>query len=665
MELGLLFDIAVIFALSTFVNYIFTKIRIPTIIGYLLTGVVAGPFALRLIKEQHSIELMAEIGVVLLMFTIGLEFSIKHLMKIRKVVFMGGFLQLLLTAGITLLLTWHYLVDWRAALFVGFLTALSSTAVVLKLLQERSDISSNYGRTVVGILIFQDVILIPLMLFTPMLAGQSGNPSQELLLLLGKTVVLVSLVYVGNRWLIPRILKMIAFTKNQELFMMTTFVICLSVALLTHSMGISLAFGAFLAGLMISDSEYSHNVFSNLIPFKDIFTSFFFVSIGMLLNINYVIDNPFLVFGTVVAVLTLKALVAGGTAFLLGHTFKGTVMVALSLCQVGEFSFILAQSGMKFNIISAENYQLFLSVAIISMSLTPLLMLGSSRLANILLKKLSLPKVVVNGIFPLPEAEVPNYQNHAVFIGKDSRSKSLALMAKHVEMPYISIIFDPAKAQAQQKDGDVAIYGDAINEPVLMKAHVDTAAIVVISIGRRIEAMSIIEKIRHINHHAEIIVRTKYVFDIEELYNIGANQVIPEEFETAVSMFERVLSKKLVPQRDINKIIRKIKGDNYGLIREGYKENKSLQLLSELPNLNIVSFKVYENSALITRSLKELHLRRNYGITLIAVLRHEELIEHPTADFSLETDDIAYIMGRSEEIADIAELFGNAEEEQA
>lgn len=662
MELELLFDIATIFALSTFVNYLFTKIKIPTIIGYLLTGIIAGPFALRLIKEQHSIELMAEIGVVLLMFTIGLEFSIKHLMKTRKIVFIGGFLQLILTAGITLLLTLNYLADWRAALFVGFLTALSSTAVVLKLLQERSDISSNYGRTVVGILIFQDVILIPLMLFTPMLAGESGNPSHELLLLLGKTIILVSLVYVGNRWLMPRILKMVAFTRNQELFMMTTFVICLSVALLTQSMGISLAFGAFLAGLMISDSEYSHNVFSNLIPFKDIFTSFFFVSIGMLLDINYVVDNPFLVFGTVLIVLLLKAFMAGGTAFLLGHTFRGTVMVALSLCQVGEFSFILAQSGMKFNIISSENYQLFLSVAIISMSLTPLLMLGSYRFSNILLK-LPLPDIVVNGLFPLPEAEVPNYQDHVIFIGKDSRSKSLALMAKHVNIPYISIVFDPAKAQEQQKDGDVAIYGDAVNEPVLMKAHIDTAAIVVISIGRRIEAMSIIEKIRHINHHAEIIVRTKYVFDIEELYNIGANQVIPEEFETAVSMFERVLSKKLVPQRDINKIIRKIKGDNYGLIREGYKENKSLQLLSELPNLNIVSFKVYSDSELITRSLKDLHLRHNYKITLIAVLRNEELIEHPTANFSLESDDIAYIMGRSEEIADIAELFGNIEKE--
>ncbi|MFV0290869.1 MAG: cation:proton antiporter [Mangrovibacterium sp.] len=359
MDLSLLFDIAIIFALSTAVNYLFTRIKMPTIIGYLLTGIVAGPYALGAIHAHESIEVMAEIGVVLLMFTIGLEFSIGHLMKIRRVVFLGGFMQLVLTAGITCSAVYFYMVDWRSALFVGFLIALSSTAVVLKLMQERSEITTNYGRTVVGILIFQDIILIPLLLFTPMLAGQSTNPTQELLLLLGKTVVLVGIVFVGNRWLMPRLLKLVAMTKNQELFMMTILVICLSVALLTHHMGISLAFGAFLAGLMISDSDYSHNAFSDLLPFKDIFTSFFFVSIGMLFDVSYVLHHPILVISLVAVVMVVKAFVAGATAVVLGHTFRGAIMVALALCQVGEFSFILAKSGIRFGIITQEHYQMF------------------------------------------------------------------------------------------------------------------------------------------------------------------------------------------------------------------------------------------------------------------------------------------------------------------
>jgi CPA2 family monovalent cation:H+ antiporter-2 len=209
------------------------------------------------------IELMAEIGVVLLMFTIGLEFSLKHLIRIRRIVFLGGFLQLLLTAFITTLIALTYKIELKGAVFIGFITALSSTAVVLKLLQERSELTSNYGRTVLGILIFQDIILIPLILFTPVLGGETSDMHMKLFYLVLKTIGITALVYAGNKWLIPKMLRLIASTKNQELFLMSIFLICLSVALLTSEMGMSLAFGAFLAGLMISESEYSHNAFGH------------------------------------------------------------------------------------------------------------------------------------------------------------------------------------------------------------------------------------------------------------------------------------------------------------------------------------------------------------------------------------------------------------------
>ncbi len=662
MDLSLLFDIAIIFALSTAVNYLFTRIKMPTIIGYLLTGIVAGPYALGIIHAHESIEIMAEIGVVLLMFTIGLEFSIGHLMKIRKVVFLGGFMQLLLTVGITFVLVLHYMVSWRSALFVGFLIALSSTAVVLKIMQERSEITTNYGRTVVGILIFQDIILIPLLLFTPMLAGQSSNPSQELIMLLGKTIVLVGLVFVGNRWLMPKVLKMVAMTRNQELFMMTILVICLSVALLTHQMGISLAFGAFLAGLMISDSDYSHNAFSDLLPFKDIFTSFFFVSIGMLFDVSYVFHHTLLVFGLVLVVMFIKAFVAGTTAVALGHTFRGAIMVSLALCQVGEFSFILAKSGIRFEMITNDHYQLFLAVAIISMSVTPLLLIASHRIAHVLLK-LPLPEWLVNGLFPLPEQEVPDLDKHLVLIGKDARARAVATMASYVDMPYVSVVMDPVIADELQKRGELVVYGDAVNEPVLEKAHVQTADVIVISVGNRIAAMRIIESVRHLNHHAKIIVRTKSVFDIEELYKIGANEVIPEEFETAIALFEEVLKNRLVPQREINKLLTKIKGDHYGLMMKDSHSEESLQLFNELPNLNIMAVKVKAGAPVVGKSLAELNLRKHYGITLIAILHNDHLVEHPSASYAFQCHDLVYIMGSSEKIADSSDLFDSVEDE--
>lgn len=658
MELGILKDILVIFALSSLVNFLFTKIRVPTIVGYLVTGVIAGPHLLGLVGSNHQIELLAEIGVVLLMFTIGLEFSINHLLKIRKIVFAGGLMQLVLTAGISMMIAMLYHLSWKGALFVGFLTALSSTAVVLKLMQERSEVTSNYGRTVLGILIFQDIVVIPMLLFTPLLGEGAGVNSQgpALLLLLGKTFFLIGLVYVGNRWLMPRVLRMIAHTKNQELFMMSIFVICFSIALLTSEMGISLAFGAFLAGLMISESGYSHNAFGQLLPFKDTFTSFFFVSIGMLLDLGFVAKHPGLVFSTVLMVLVIKMVVAGTTAFSLGHTLRGTIMVGFALCQVGEFSFILAQSGLHYKIIPPYYYQLFLSVAVISMSVTPFLIMVSRRVANRILQ-FPLPKVLVEGLFPLPQIDIPPYQGHVLFIGKDSRSLNLSSMAKRLKLPYVSIVFDPVTVEKMQKRGETAIYGDAVNEPILIKANAGTAGVIIISVGNLITAMAITEKVRHLNAHAFIIVRTKYVFDLEELYRAGADQVIPEEFETAVNLLEKALNKRLVPQREINVIVAKIRDEQYGVFRDGAEDVS--QILKELPNLDVVAMKIRSESFVVGKTLRELEFRKIFGVTLVAILRKGRLVEHPDANFWLEDQDIVYIMGRREQIAYACDRIGN------
>jgi CPA2 family monovalent cation:H+ antiporter-2 len=657
MELILLKDIVIIFALSTLVNFLFTRIKVPTIIGYMLTGIIVGPYLLGIIRSPHEIELMAEIGVVLLMFTIGLEFSLNHLLKIRKIVFLGGFLQLMLTAFITMFIARIYQVPWAGALFIGFLTALSSTAVVLKILQERSELTSNYGRTVVGILIFQDIVLVPLLLFTPVFSGDLAGKGQEVFLLLLKAVLIIAFIYAGNRWLMPRILRAIAMTKNQELFLMSILLICLSVALLTSELGLSLAFGAFLAGLMISESEYSHNAFGHLIPFKDTFTSFFFVSVGILLDLNFVVQHLLLVIFTVLLVMIIKTILAGGTAFLLGHTFKGTVMVGIALSQVGEFSFILAKLGREYEIITTYYYQLFLSVAVITMSATPLLMLGSRRVADVLLK-LPLPGYLVNGLFPLPQIEIPEFSNHVVFIGKDSRALSLSVMAKSISLPYISIVFDPSEVRKRMQKGETILYGDSVNEPILLKAHIDKAEIVVVSVGNLITAMSIVEKIRMLNPRAFILVRTKQVEDIEELYRFGADQVIPEEFETAIELFERVLVKLLVPRREINKVIAKIRDDHYGIFQE--KETRpGLSLLTKYANIEITAFKVDEDSFAANKSLIEIQFRRTFGVTVIAIMRNDELIEIPDPETTLLNGDTVYVMGKPEQVANAIDLFSS------
>ncbi|HAH24865.1 MAG TPA: sodium:proton exchanger [Prolixibacteraceae bacterium] len=651
MELSILIDIVIIFAFSTAVNYLFTKIKIPTIIGYLLTGIVVGPSLLGILRSPHEIEVMAEIGVIILMFTIGLEFSLNHLIKIRKIVFFGGFLQLLLTAVITMFFSMMYHMNWQSSLFVGFLVALSSTALVLKILQERGELTSNYGRTVVGILVFQDIILIPLMLLTPMLGGQTAHIAPAMFILAVKSIGIVALVYVGNKWIMPKVLHLIALTKNKELFLMSILLVCLAVALLTSEMGMSLAFGAFLGGLMISRSEYSQDAFSHVLPFKDTFTSFFFVSIGMMLDLNFVFDHILLIAATLLLVITIKSFVAGGTAFLLGHTFRGTIVVGLALAQIGEFSFILAKTGESYDILSSFYYQLFLSVTIMSMAASPFIIMISKPVATMMLR-LPIPELMLKGLFPLQEIEVPEMQNHIVLIGKDSRSQNLSRMARHMKLPYVSIVFDPADVRRRQLKGESVIYGDAMNEPILRKAHTHTAAIVVISIGEIITSLGVIEKVREMNKHAHIIVRSKYVSNIEDFYQVGANQVIPEEFETAIDLFEMILKKMLVPEEDISTTISGIRDDNYGVFRE-IDESNSVTLTDMMPDVEIVALKAGSYDLFPGNSLKEINLRNLYGLTVVAIKRNGEILENPGARFIFESDDVVYILGKPSKIAQL------------
>ncbi len=655
MELDVLKDIVIIFALSTFVNFIFTRIKIPAIIGYLITGVIAGPHLLGLISSPENVEMMAEIGVILLMFTIGLEFSLNHLLNIRKVVFLGGFMQLLLTATVTMLAARVFHFEWTESVFVGFLTALSSTAVVLKLLQERSELTTHYGKTVVGILIFQDIVLIPLLLFTPMLGGATADVGHELLMLIIKTVGIMIFIWAGTRWLMPRLLHLIAMTRSQELFLMSLLLICLAVAMLTHQLGMSLAFGAFLAGLMISDTEYSHSAFGNLIPFKDVFTSFFFVSIGMLLDIGFVIGNPWMVIGSVLLVILIKSIIAGMTAFALGHNFSGTVVVGLSLAQVGEFSFILAGLGLSYAIITPVHYQLFLAVAITSMALSPLLIQIAKPMANLMLR-LPLPPFLVNGLFPLRQVEIPEISKHVVLIGKDSRAINLAAMIRTMELPFTSIVFDTDRARREMEKGNLTIFGDATCEPVLRQAFVHTAGLVVVSVGNLITALSIVEHIRAINRHAHVIVRTRHVTDIEELYRLGASQVIPEEFETAIDFFERILGKYLIPRMKIEQAVARTREDNYGIFRER-RGVRGQSLLKDIPDIEIAAVKVGEKSVFAGKTIAETALRKTCGVTMVAIRHGDTVIPNPEPSTTISGRDIAYLLGKPEMIAIATDLL--------
>jgi CPA2 family monovalent cation:H+ antiporter-2 len=318
MEIPLLNDIVIIFGLSIVVLFICHRLRVPAIVGFLLTGILAGPYGLGLVEAVHKVEILAEVGIVLLLFTIGIEFSLKDLIRIRKSVLMGGSIQVLLTLLVTFVIARQLGQPIGESIFIGFLVALSSTAIVLKLIQERAEVDSPHGRTTLGILIFQDVIIVPMILVTPLLAGATGNSGESALFLLAKGIGIIGLVIVSAKWIVPHVLYQIARTRSRELFLLSVIVICLAVAWITSSAGLSLALGAFLAGLIISESEYSHQALGNILPFRDVFISFFFVSIGMLLDIGFLFQQPEIIVLLTLSILALKTIIAGFAVILLG-----------------------------------------------------------------------------------------------------------------------------------------------------------------------------------------------------------------------------------------------------------------------------------------------------------------------------------------------------------
>ncbi len=657
MELTILKDITIIFGLSIVVLFVFYRFRLPAIVGFLLTGILVGPHGLHFIKSVHEVEILAEIGVMLLLFTIGIEFSLERLMQIKKMVLLGGSLQLLLTMAAGFLWSLQTGLQVRDSIFMGFLIALSSTAIVLKLLQERGEIDSPHGRTALGILIFQDIAIVPMMLLIPLLAGTSKQSGGSLFLFVVKGAGIILLVIVSAKWLVPNLLFQITRTKSRELFLITIFVICLGTVWLTSSAGLSLALGAFLAGLIISESEYSHQALSNILPFRDVFTSFFFVSVGMLLDIRFLFQKPLLVLLITIAVLLLKSIIVSFIALLLRYPLRTAIMTGIGISQVGEFSFILAQRGLDFGFLSGDYYQLFLATSVLTMASTPFIIALSPRLADIFLL-LPFPQRLKAGISPAQSAQLPYKKDHLVIIGFGINGRNLARAAEVAGIPYIIIEMNPETVKSERAKGEPIFYGDASQPAVLKHAFIDKAKIVVIAINDPAATRRVTEMAHNLNPKAYIIVRTRYLKEMKALYKLGADEVIPEEFETSVEIFTRVLMRYLIPKEDIERFVSEIRADGYEILRSFSKQPSSLsELTFHFPDIEITVLRVNELCPMVGLTLSHLEIRKRYGVTILAIRRESEVISIPAGDTVIQSNDLFVVLGRPEKVSELARVF--------
>jgi CPA2 family monovalent cation:H+ antiporter-2 len=652
MHFPLLQDILILLGFSVIVVFILQRFRLPSILGFLITGVIIGPHGLSLIKAVREVEIISEIGVILLVFVIGMELSMKQLVSMRKTVIIGGLLQVGLSVLIATLIYKFFGFTWVEAVFIGFLFSLSSTAIVLKILQERNEISAPHGRNALGILIFQDIIVVPMMLITPIMAGESTNIGMAVLTLLIKSALVMVLTYVSARYLVPRLLHLIVKSNSKELFILTIITICFMVTFLTSEAGLSLALGAFLAGLIISESEYSHHATSTILPFRELFTSIFFISVGMLLDLSFFITHAGVVLLLVLLVFIIKGSIAAFAVAILKYPPRTVLLTGLALFQIGEFAFILSKVGVKYSLLSAEMNQYFLSVSIVTMLLTPFVIHYSEKI-SLLFISLSLESKwgkAISKSEPVENKDLNKLENHLVIIGYGINGTNVAKAARYVNIPYIIIELNPDTVRSERIKGQPIIFGDAVHQYTLASVQLEKARVVVIAISDPEATKTIVSNVRNFSQSVYIVVRTRYVKEIDDILALGADAVIPEEFETSVEIFSRVLHNYLVPIDELEHLIDSIRADNYKIFQPQSRVPKTIDSTS-IPDFKIASVRLLADSgSVVGNTIGDANIRKEFGVNILAISRKGQMIKGITPDEKLIQNDVVFISGDQEHI---------------
>jgi CPA2 family monovalent cation:H+ antiporter-2 len=643
-------DLVVIFGVSIAVVLVFHRLRLPSIVGFLLAGALVGPSGLNLVDDTARVELLAEVGVALLLFSIGLDISLARLARIRVFALSGGGLQVLLTVTVTAVVVVALSgTSWQASIFWGFLVALSSTAIVLRILVDRGEIDAPHGRLALAILIFQDLIVVPMMLVLPLLAGQIRGGLLDVVVTLGRALLLIVAILLAARWVIPKALGVVVRARSRELFIIAVLLICASIAWVAESQGLSLALGAFIAGMVISESEYSHQALADIMPFRDSFISLFFVSIGMLFDLrSFMTAWPVLLL-TTIGVLALKGCVAGGVTLLMGYPARVASLVGLSLSQVGEFSFVMAQAGQHYGLLSSYGYQLFLAISILTMLVTPVLIQWGPAALMRAGSKATLPAWLSRTAPADAPASAPARQDHVIIAGFGLNGRNLARVLKGAGIAYVIVDLYADTIRRGQAQGEPIYYGDVTQREVLERMGIDRARLLVLAVSDPFATRRVIPVARQANPQIHIVARTRYVREVEELLRLGADQVVPEEFETSLEIFELVLREYEVPSRDIKRKQEEIRREGYARLRREATEPYTGH--GELPiEVDVHYQPVPAGSPLIGRRLDDLRLHDYGGVHVPAIIRGGRTHAGPGGDWRLEADDCLVMTGAREAI---------------
>lgn len=626
-----------IFGVATLFVALLHLRRIPSLLGFLATGVILGPAGFGVVQDADTITILAEIGVVMLMFTIGLEVSLKDLARMATLVLGGGLMQIALTAlAFTGLAFWAGLGTF-AAISIGLIVSASSTALVLRILGDAGELGTPYGRLSLAILLAQDFAVVALILVLPMLA--EGDLSFGTLTLgVLETIAVTAGIYLGARFFFPWALNKVVELRSREVFLMATMAVLFGTAMIADSLGLSLALGAFVAGLVVSESEFSHQMFAEILPFRDVFNGLFFASVGLLIDPQAVAENAGLLAAFIVAAIFVKGAIVWLTARAMRLDFSSAVIAGVAMAQVGEFGLVLAQQAAVLDLITATHYSLVIATAVATMALTPLVLPWVRQR----MQRRRTPS-------DSPQVE-SRLQDHVIVVGYGLNGRNVARALSHLQVPLVVVELNQTTV-VDTKSADIeVVYGDATRPALLHHLHVEKARALVSAIADASATRDIVSNARHANPELLIVARTRYVSEIEPLRELGADVVVPEEYETSIELVGRVLKAYGASDDAVQREKRVLRSERYKMLLEDPDDGDTAEVGELLYGLDVARLEVDPDGPLAGATLAELDLRAKTGATVVAILRGNETIGAPDANSPLQSGDVLVIVGDAESL---------------
>ncbi|WP_071518357.1 cation:proton antiporter [Geitlerinema sp. PCC 9228] len=646
-------DITTVLGASALGGYIANRLRQPVLLGYLASGLLVGPFGFRLLNDVEQIKSLAEIGVAFLLFTLGVEFSLAELKRVKDIALKGSFIQIGFTiAMVAILTTLLGLVSGLIqGIFLGAVLSLSSTAVVLKTLTERGETNTVHGQIMLAILIVQDLSLGVMLAILPALQEPQSLFSSLVAAVLKVTIFLTAALAAG-RWLVPPLIRNIVKTESNELFLLTVIALCLGVALVTAHLGLSIEMGAFVAGLTIAELDYSQQVLEKILPLRDTFASLFFASIGMLVEPQVIWENLGLIMGLVALVMLGKSTIIFPIILNFGYSLKVALIASSGLSQIGEFSFVLARVGLQEDFISEETYFLLLGTTAITLVLTPIWLRWSPLLADFLVTVPVLQQYL-NQFRTPKDIEVPEmYKDHVVVAGYGRVGQIVVKILRNRGVPVLVVENSEAAIQQLRSQNIPYVFGDADSQLVLEKVHLETAQALAIALPDPASTRLLLKRALEMVPNLDVVVRSHQNNEIDLLSQMGAQEVVQPEFEAALEMGSHLLATLGSSETLIQSVMLDLRTHRYTGVRPERTSQLQPENLNETaPEFHSQWIGIHAGSALNGSSMAAAELRKHTGVTLMGVYQGEETFYYPKGQIQLSTGDRLLVVGEPRELA--------------